>query len=236
LPHEKNSEEHSLKIYSKGLTTTPLPVEVNGDLEALEININLVDHRIEIILDKETEYIETDLSNIKNFTKKLHSTFDELKVPILLEERVITEDVKINYNDKKAELLWEVLKTIYFAIFKFNSTTLEETSNINFWPHHFDIAMLMFTGNLIPGQDESNWNYSREQMNFGFLFGDDFIPNPYFYVTLYPFDKDFLNKELSNGAYWYQKNWYGAILEINSETNEQTIVQFFNEIRNLKEN
>ena len=38
----------------------------------------------------------------------------------------------------------------------------------------------------IPGQDPADEESSDKQMNFGFTFGDEGIPEPYFYITAYP--------------------------------------------------
>ena len=86
----------------------------------------------------------------------------------------------------------------------FKGDKLKETSNINFWTHRFDLAMLMFNGKLISGQDPNNWDYSREQMNFGFSFGDEVITNPYFYITQYPFNDKLFELNLTHGAYWHK--------------------------------
>ena len=73
------------------------------------------------------------------------------------------------YSKGKAEDYWSALKQVYFILLQFRGGIIEETSNVNFWPNDFDLAMLWFSGRLIPGQDPSNWDYSREQMNFGFF-------------------------------------------------------------------
>ena len=47
-PHQKNWEEHGLKIYAKGLTTTAIPVIVKGNIETLDLNLNLIEHSLKI--------------------------------------------------------------------------------------------------------------------------------------------------------------------------------------------
>ena len=47
-PHQKNWEEHGLKIYAKGLTTTAIPVIVEGNIETLDLNLNLAEHSLKI--------------------------------------------------------------------------------------------------------------------------------------------------------------------------------------------
>jgi hypothetical protein len=61
--------------------------------------------------------------------------------------------------------------------------------------------MLVFSGKLVDGKDSNDWSSSREQMNFGFSTGDDGIPEPYFYVTAYPFNQKLLNEPLPPAAF-----------------------------------
>jgi hypothetical protein len=99
------------------------------------------------------------------------------------------------------------------AIFKhFKASLPQETSPVQLWPHHFDLALLWLSGRLVPGQDPADAENADEQMNFGFVTGDGSIPAPYFYATAYPTPKKFTDFPLPSGAYWQTKGWTGAIL------------------------
>ena len=212
----KNSEEYSLKFTSKGFTTTPLPINKNGSIGALELTINFVEHNLEIICCEEKIDLELKNFNLGSLSKEIQNIFNNYSIPFKMSDKILLDKGEMIYNDEDSSLIWEVLKENYFIICEFKSKILKETSNINFWPHHFDIAMLLFSGNIIQGQDKSNWSYSREQMNFGFLFGDEFISIPYFYVTLYPFDKKITENQLNNNGYWYKEKWNGAFVIISN--------------------
>jgi Family of unknown function (DUF5996) len=235
--HQKNSEEYSLKFYAKGFTTTPIPIIVEGNVVALEFNLDFVIHKLEILFGTEKQYIELNKPNFSSFVKEFDAILNTFSIPHNFDDKAFTDNVERTYNKNDSKFLWDLLRNIYFVFVKFHSPILKETSSINFWPHHFDVAMLLFSGKLISGQDKTNWGHSREQMNFGFLFGDEFIAKPYFYVTLYPFEKSLTNNKLNFGAYWYSEKWNGAILELDnllqSANPGQTIIKFFEEIRNL---
>ena len=47
-PHLKNWEEHALSIYAKGLTTTPIPIDLKDRVEALDLNLNFQEHKLKI--------------------------------------------------------------------------------------------------------------------------------------------------------------------------------------------
>ena len=49
-------------------------------------------------------------------------------------------------------------------------------------------------------------------MNFGFTFGDDAIPEPYFYVTAYPLPTALPRMYLPSGTTWRSQPFNGAVL------------------------
>jgi hypothetical protein len=67
-------------------------------------------------------------------------------------------------------------------------------------------------GEKIAGQDPRNEEYSDKQMNFGFTFGDEGIPEPYFYVSAYPFPDGFLSLRLPTGSSWHTEGFSAAVL------------------------
>jgi len=237
LPHTKNSEEHSLKFFANGFTTTPMLIKSDSGTETLEMNLNLNLNELEIKIGKDAFSVGLLKSDIESFVIEFKEIFTNFSLPTQLLENLTHNDHKLNYSLADADLIWTILSSNYFTFVDFKASIMNETSNVNFWPHHFDIAMLIFSGKIIEGQDISNWSYSREQMNFGFLLGDENINTPYFYATVYPFDNHLLETNLKNGGYWYQENWNGAILELESVTDDiiqsKKIIEFFNEVRNL---
>ncbi len=72
--------------------------------------------------------------------------------------------------------------------------------------------MLWLPGDKIPGQDPNDEEYSDKQMNFGFVFGDDGIAEPYFYVTAYPLPDGLAELELPPGTDWRSEGFSGAVL------------------------
>ncbi len=54
--------------------------------------------------------------------------------------------------------------------------------------------------------------YADKQMNFGFAFGDESIPEPYFYVTAYPLPDALPEVALPEGSIWKSDGFSGALL------------------------
>lgn len=212
--HQKNWEEYSLKIYAKGLTTTPIPIKRSNYFDALDLNINLVEHKLKIFCAGERLSIDLKGQSQIEFADELKSIFNNLQIEYTIPANKFTGSTFAKYSQETVEEIWKILREVYFSMLQFRSDKLEETSSINFWAHHFDLAMLMFNGKMIPEQDSQNWDYSREQMNYGFSFGDTAIENPYFYITQYPFNDKLFELQLVDGAYWNKEGWQGAVMEI----------------------
>jgi hypothetical protein len=117
-----------------------------------------------------------------------------------------------DYSSEHANKLARALGAVSSALVSFRAGVREETSPIQLWPHHFDLAMLWLPGDKIPDQDPDNEEYADKQMNFGFTFGDAGIPEPYFYVTAYPLPDAFSTLELPDGTRWQSEGFSGAVL------------------------
>jgi hypothetical protein len=116
------------------------------------------------------------------------------------------------YSVDIAASLGTTLRSINAAMSSFRAPIAEETSPIQIFPHHFDLAMLWLPGEKIPGQDPADEESSDKQMNFGFVFGDAGIPEPYFYVTAYPLPDTLPGLDLPDGTIWQSEGFSGAVL------------------------
>ncbi|MDH3452449.1 MAG: DUF5996 family protein [Gammaproteobacteria bacterium] len=72
--------------------------------------------------------------------------------------------------------------------------------------------MIWLPGPKVSGQDPENEEYADKQMNFGFAFGDESIPQPYFYITAYPLPDALPNVPLPDGTVWRSEGFSGAVL------------------------
>jgi len=116
------------------------------------------------------------------------------------------------YSSDVATNLIAIIRSVSAAMNDFQAKISVETSPIQLWPHHFDLAMLCLPGGKISGQDPADEELSDQQMNFGFLFGDDFLPEPYFYITAYPFPDELADLKLPDGAEWQREGFTGVVL------------------------
>ena len=116
------------------------------------------------------------------------------------------------YSDEQANLIGRVFGDVAALLAEFRAEITEESSPIQVWPHHFDMSLLWLPGEKIPDQDPNNEEYSNKQMNYGFVLGDEGIPEPYFYVTAYPLPEQLAGMKLPSGVSWETTAFNGAIL------------------------
>ena len=117
-----------------------------------------------------------------------------------------------DYSPRQASLMHQAIGSIASALEDFRSGIREEKSPVQIWPHHFDVSMIWLPGTKVPGQDPANEEYADKQMNFGFVFGDEGIPEPYFYVTAYPLPDEMTAVELPKGTSWQSEGFSGAVV------------------------
>ena len=116
-----------------------------------------------------------------------------------------------DYSIEQAQNLGRTLAGVSAVLDSMRAGIREETSPLGLWPHHFDLAMLWLPGDKIPGQDPTDAEYADVQMNFGFTFGDELVPEPYFYTTAYPLSEGFPARELGGGAEWFSDGFTGMV-------------------------
>jgi len=122
------------------------------------------------------------------------------------------EDTFADYSPAQANALQGALASVAAALQDLRAGIREETSPIQIWPHHFDLSMIWLPGSKIPDQDPADEEYADKQMNFGFVFGDEGIDEPYLYVTAYPLPDALPNVELPAGTTWKSEGFNGAVL------------------------
>ena len=184
----------------------------------------MIEHKLKIFFKDNRDEISLETKTIAEFTQNLLDILYSYEIQIAKPEDKFFAKDELTYDRNEITKLWNLFRQVYFLLLKLRGSTLNETSNINFWPHHFDLALLLFSGKLIDGQDTNNWDYSREQMNFGLSSGDGGITEPYFYVTAYPFDEALLEIKLPEFAEWHTEGWNGLVVKLDRLVNQKEII------------
>jgi len=212
-PAHKHWFHVSLRVAANGLTTTAIPAPPR----TFEMLLDLTAHKL-IITTSRGEQWQLPLTgqSAADFCEDTLTALATLGIHPEIDLSLFEDTIPGIYDRAAVEQYWQAISQVD-AIFKqFQGELRQETSPVQLWPHHVDLAMLWFSGRLVPGQDPANEEYADEQMNFGFTPGDESIPDPYFYITAYPSPDGLTDTQLSGDAYWLTEGFTGAILPYTS--------------------
>ncbi len=212
-PKQKHWWHISLRVISIGVATTPIPA---GN-KTVQLILDFTIHRL-IILTSHGERHDIPLQgqSAAAFCTEVLDALAELNIKPEIDRTLFADDTAGVYDETAVSTFWQALSQIDIALKTFKHSFREESSPVQLWPHHFDLAVVWFSGRLVPGQDPANEEYADEQMNFGFSTGDNSIAEPYFYVTAYPTPDAFTSQPLPDDAYWHTAGFTAAILPYQS--------------------
>lgn len=202
----------SLRVSEDGLTTPEMPGdEETGD--TLEIKLDLVNHRLIAATSKNQRW------TMPFSGQPAHLLADTLILKLVqwdiypeVDRSIFSTDSPGPYDGAAATAFLQTLTSINTIFQTFKAELDGRTSPVQLWPHHFDLSLVWFSGNLVPGVDPADEEYADEQMAFGFSTGDEAIPEPYFYITAYPWPEEISQATLPAPATWYTESWRGALL------------------------
>jgi len=211
-PKRKHWWHISLKPMVDGFSTSVLQ---NGG-QLFELVLNLQSLAIELKIAGEDSHENSIRGETAASMKdKLATVLSRHSILVDLDESKI-DSGRYEIDPECSSRLARVYGQLAQCLARFRSGLAVETSPIQLWPHHFDLAMLILTGRKIPGQDPENEEYSDEQLNFGFVPGDEGIREPYFFITLYADAERFSKVSLPDEAYFHNEGWSGIVMPYGS--------------------
>ena len=208
-PSQKYSSHRSLLAAAAGLTTGPIPAgPVTG-----ELLLDLAAHRL-LITTSHGRVWQQRLRGQSQmaFFDEVTGALSALGISTNLDRTQYASAAAGVYEVAAVERFWEALSQIDQVLKRFKGELRGETSAVQLWPHHLDLAVLWFSGRRVPGQENAKPAYADEQMNFGFSTGDGGIPEPYFYITAYPLPAALAATPVPPAAEWHTEGWSGAVL------------------------
>lgn len=209
-PPQKHWWHASLRAAVSGLTTTPIR---SGDL-TYALTLDLTHHHL-LLQTSHGQRVSIPLEgqSLLALRDAVLTGMAELGLQMpgfnLAE---FADETAGTYDRGAVETYWHGLSQIDMELKGFRHSFRGESSPVQLWPHHFDLAVNWFSGRLVPDQNPDDPEYADEQMNFGFSTGDDGMPEPYFYATAYPEPAGWSGGPLPAGARWHSEGWSGAVL------------------------
>jgi hypothetical protein len=207
-PRQRHWAHVSLRVSATGLTTTPVPYRGR----AFELALDLTTHRVVVTTNRGETWAE------RLHGQPLSAFWDHLNRALGafgIEPRATRPDYADAppvYDLAAVERYAHALFQVDLLLKQFQGELHGATSAVQFWTHNFDLAMLWFSGRLVPGEDPADEESADEQMNLGFSAGDAGLPEPYFYATAYPIPDRWVGSPLPPGAIWHTQGWTGAVL------------------------
>lgn len=228
-PPQKHWWHISLRVTGSGLTTAAIPRPDQNDGQ-FEINLDLEAHRLTIT---STWGIWWEMPVTGQpplvFAKQVLGALEYMDLPVEI-DRSDLELLERPYDSAAARSFGRALSSLNAVFNRFKSELPGESSQVQFWPHHFDLALMWLSGRKVPGVDPGNEELADEQISFGFSTGDSELSEPYFYTTFYPWNEEILAQPLPEGAAWYTASWRGAMfpytLLLDSTAPDERILHF----------
>jgi hypothetical protein len=215
-PPQKHWWHISLRVLPQGLTTTAIPIS-DADDATFEMVLDLLQPKL-IITSSQGETWQTPLTDqsAKVFCDTTLAALARLGIAVEIDRSLFADESPLVVDPDAAKNGLQVLVGVDRVFKQFKAELPGESGPVQLWPHHFDLALLWFSGRKVPGVDPTDEESADEQMNFGFSTGDEGIPEPYFYITVYPWQADITAAALPAGAVWYTESWKGALLKYGS--------------------
>lgn len=200
-PEQKDFWHISLKTGPQGFRTTPIP---NEDGSTFEISLNLISHSASIS-SSAGNVRSTPLKgqSISAFSSQLLSALENMNIKPDIELDKFQDNSELEYNPGIASDIFRSYSAIDIIFKTFKGAITFETSPVQLWPHHMDIAFTCYP----------HTKDNIEQITFGYLTGDSGIEEPYFYITAYPEIEDISGIKLANDAHWNSEGWQGVVLK-----------------------
>jgi len=201
-PAQKDFWHISLHTGPQGFRTTPIP---NEEGSTFEISLNLISHSANISSSTgNVRSISLKGQSVSAFSNKLLSVLENMNIKPDIDIEKFQDKSELIYDQNTASDIFRSYSAVDMIFKTFKGTLKQETSPVQLWPHHMDIAFVCYPG---------DGNKKIEQIGFGYLTGDETIEEPYFYITAYPELENTSEIKLDNNAYWLTEAWQGVVLK-----------------------
>lgn len=199
-PEQKDYWHISLRAGTQGFRTTPIP---NADGATFELSLNLVSHNVGVTSSTgHSRSIALSGQSVSRFSEEVLSVLETIGIVVGIDLEKFSDDTELVYDPSIASEIFRSYSLVDSIFKQFKGTIKGETSPVQLWPHHMDIAFTFYPHN----------KQTMEQIAFGYLTGDSGIEEPYFYITVYPELGDTGKVNIIDGAYWHTEEWEGVVL------------------------
>ena len=183
-----------------------------------EININLLLHKITVIVDGQSKDIPLeDGTAIKDYYKVISTFLNDNGIHSVINTKPQEMDIKTPFEDDedhhhyqpdKAVEAFKLMHLAHQAESAFINPLRARKIKSGFFWRTFDISCILVYNDHVPFPDHTKIieraAFDEPMIEFGFWFGDDQFEEPMFFVLPYPFaDREFsCNEKFPAGSYY----------------------------------
>ncbi|MCL5429417.1 MAG: DUF5996 family protein [Chloroflexi bacterium] len=208
-PEQPRGQHVSLRLYTAGLTTTPVPHPDHPQV-TFSISLDLLNHYV-LLSSSDGSVQQFRMSegwSASQLGEELLGKLAKLGVHGKVEKGKYESDEPRRYALDAAERYFTALSHMGRLLEQFRGGLPGEKDPVQFWPHGFDLAFVLLGSKQVKTMEGE----SPSQITFGFSPDDPGQPTPYIYATPFPFEEDVTHKKLPDGAVWHTAIWQGALL------------------------
>jgi hypothetical protein len=207
-PEEPRYAHISLRLYTSGLTTTPIPTPGKPG-ETFALSLDLRNHYV-LLSTSGGEVQQIRMSEGLSATQlgeELIGKLDALGIKGKVNAKKFHNDGRREYALDEAERYFAALTRAGQVFEQFRAGLSGAADPVQLWPHHFDLSFVLLGSKTVKEKDADY----PSQITVGFAPADSSTPTEYFYCNPYPFEKSVTEGDLPAGARWHTNGWNGAL-------------------------
>jgi hypothetical protein len=207
-PEQPRYQHISLRLYTSGVTTTPIPIPGN-ERQTFALSLDLRNHYV-LLSTSEGAVQQMRMSEGLSATQlgeELLGRLAALGINGKVNKKKYEDDAPRAYVLESAEHFFTALSHVGQIFEQFKAGLDGQTDPIQFWPHHFDLSFILLGNKTVKTVEDSG----QSQITVGFAPEDPGQPSAYFYVNPSPFEETVTHKKLPAGASWHTAAWQGAL-------------------------
>jgi hypothetical protein len=246
MPWINHSWHITLFVTSSGLTTGAL--SSNG--KNFHINLNFLNHRLEVITSKNEEKAFSLLSmSVARCYSVLLATLKDMGIEVNINPMPNEMENPIPFDKNEQNIyLPEIASALHLSLLKaneiftkFRAGFIGKSSPVHFFWGSFDLAVSRFSGRTAPPHPGGIPNlpdwvareaYSHEVSSCGFWPGNEAMPEAAFYSYIYPEPEGYKQSVVKPDSAYYHKDLREFILPYEavrqSKNPGQTLMDFLN--------
>jgi len=208
-PEMPRHQHISLRLYTAGLTTTPIPHPADPDRN-FSLSLDLRNHYV-LLSTSDGDVHQIRISEGLSATQlgeQLIAKLAGLGVQGKIDMTSFANEALREYALDAAERYFTALSHVGRVLEQFRGEIPDESDPVQFWPHHFDLAFVILGKKQVTTVDGD----LPTQITVGFSPDDPGQPSPYLYMSPFPFEETLTHHKLPDGAVWHTAVWQGALL------------------------